>query len=102
MSIISELVSVLGADNVNAIVALVLAGLTGKTSWDFYKSKEVVKKRELKTHSDALSLDIEEIKKSIEEIHSSISEIRRENLSSKEFLDKSEDRLSNKIKNLEE
>jgi len=102
MSIISELVSVLGADNVNTIVALVLAGLTGKTSWDFYKSKEVVKQHELKKQEVSLVSNLEEIKKSLVELQRSIDSTKSEVESSRDKSDKLEDRLVNKIKNLEE
>ena len=102
MSIISEFVSVLGADNVNTIVALVLTGLTGKTSWDFYKSKEVVKQHELKKQEASLVSNIEEIKKSLVELQQAIDLTKSEVKSSRDKLDKSEDRLVNKIKNLEE
>ena len=102
MSIISEFVSVLGADNVNTIVALILAGLTGKTSWDFYKSKEVVKHYELKKQEESLVSNIEEIKKSLIELQQSIDSTKLEVESSRGKVDKMEDRLLNKIKNLEE
>lgn len=102
MSIISEFISTLGVDNVNTIVALVLVGLIGKASWDFYKSKEIVKHHELKKQEEFLVLNIEEIKKSLVELRASIESTKFEVESSSDKANKSEERLFNKIKNLEE
>ena len=101
MSIISEFVLALGTDNVNTIVALVLAGLTGKTSWDFYKSKDVVKHYELKKQEESLASNIEEVKTSLIELQRSIDSTKLDVESLRNKSDSSEDRLTNKIKNLE-
>lgn len=102
MSIVSELVAILGADNINTVVALVLVGLTGKTSWDFYKSKEVVKQHDMKLQYDSIKKSIEDMKALIDDVKLSLVESKENIDESKERLQKAEDEISNKVKNLEE
>ncbi len=102
MSIISELIAILGADNINTIVALILTGLTGKTSWDFYKSKEVVKQHEMKLQYDSFKKSIEDMKSSIDDVKLSLIESKENIVASNEKLQKAEDKISNRVKILEE
>ena len=101
MSIISEFISIFGADNINTIAALIITSLAGKTSWDVYKSKDIVKHYELKSRADALKNNIEETKESIAIVNRSITAAKEELAASNAIISKLENKLEDKINDLD-
>jgi hypothetical protein len=62
MSIISEIIALVGQDNFQAIVGVLVATLLGKSSWDMYTSKATAKKVDVDTFKKEVQEQIEELK----------------------------------------
>lgn len=56
---VSEIISAIGQDNFQAIIALLVTTLLGKSSWDMYTSKTLVKKMDVDESVSALKKEIQ-------------------------------------------
>jgi DNA anti-recombination protein RmuC len=77
MSIFVDFVNLFGPENLQGIIAVVVAGLMGKTSWDSYKSKETPTKAEINSHIEKLKKEIDE---QLEDARSQLKEIKESSL----------------------
>ena len=113
MSMISELISTIGVENIQGLVAVVLTALVGKSSWDVYKSREVANKSDvnasgaaMKVAISAVSDAISEVKdKHVRETHDRIEKLENEFKASNKQIDKLEtelEKLAQKIEKLEQ
>lgn len=68
MSIVSEIVSIVGFDNLQTLVGLALMGLVGKSSWDLYNAKSVAKKSDVNETNKMIRSTIEKVLSSIDDI----------------------------------
>lgn len=69
----TDLINAIGAENFQGLLAVVIAGLLGKNSWDTYKSKDLTSRAELDTHLEKLKKEMEQ---QLEEARSQLKEIR--------------------------
>ena len=60
MSIISELIALVGQDNFQGIIGVLVATLLGKSSWDMYTSKAVAKKADIDQSVTALKKEVQD------------------------------------------
>ena len=54
MSIFADLITAMGPENFQGLLAVVIAGLLGKNSWDTYKSKDLASRAEIDSHLEKL------------------------------------------------
>jgi F0F1-type ATP synthase membrane subunit b/b' len=69
----TDLINAIGAENFQGLLAVVIAGLLGKNSWDTYKSKDLASRVELDTHLEKLK---KEMGQQLEEARAQLKEIR--------------------------
>lgn len=69
----TDLINAIGAENFQGLLAVVIAGLLGKNSWDTYKSKELTSRTELDAHLEKLK---KEMVQQLEEARAQLKEIR--------------------------
>lgn len=60
MSVVSELVTLIGQDNFQGIIGILVATLLGKSSWDMYASKAVAKKTDVDRSVALLKKEVQE------------------------------------------
>lgn len=68
MSFVSDIINVVGLDNLQGLVGVVLTVLVGKNSWDVYKSKDVVKKSDIHESNKAIKATVELIDSALSEL----------------------------------
>lgn len=77
MSVFADLVNLFGPENFQGMIAIVVAALMGKTSWDSYKSKGTTTKVEVDASLDKLK---KEIDSQIEDARQQLKEIKESSL----------------------
>lgn len=73
MSIFADLITAMGPENFQGLLAVVIAGLLGKNSWDTYKSKDLASRAEIDSHLEKLK---KEMGAQLEEARAQLKEIR--------------------------
>jgi F0F1-type ATP synthase membrane subunit b/b' len=73
MSIFADLINATGPENFQGLLAVIIAGLLGKNSWDVYKSKDIASRAEIDAHLDKLKKEMGE---QLEEARVQLKELR--------------------------
>ena len=73
MSIFADLISAMGPENFQGLLAIVIAGLLGKNSWDTYKSKDLANRADVDLHLEKLKKEMSE---QLDEARAQLKEIR--------------------------